>query len=67
VRLPPPYYEGPPVPIYNATHDVLVAQWRAEKLRKAQEELEAAIAQRKQHEEERAKRAAEARASAPVA
>ena len=29
-RLPPPYWEGPPVPGHNATHDALVKQWRVE-------------------------------------
>lgn len=28
--LDPPYYTGPPVPIWNATHDLLVEQWREE-------------------------------------
>jgi hypothetical protein len=29
--LNPPYWTGPPVPIWNATHDELVAQWEAQR------------------------------------
>ena len=29
-RLPAPYWEGPPVPGHNATHDALVKLWRVE-------------------------------------
>ncbi len=28
---PPPYYEGPPVPIWNTTHDELVDEFRKKK------------------------------------
>jgi hypothetical protein len=30
-RLPPPYWEGPAIPGYNATHDALVTAWRLAK------------------------------------
>ena len=30
LRLPPPYWEGPPVPGHNETHDALVKVWRVE-------------------------------------
>ena len=32
-RLPPPYWTGPPVPHYNATHDEIVA---ANRLKRAE-------------------------------
>ena len=26
-----PYYEGPPVPMWNKTHDALVDEWKIER------------------------------------
>lgn len=44
-RLPPPYWEGPPIPGYNASHDELVAGWRAER---DEQDKAAAAAKKKQ-------------------
>ena len=54
VRLDPPYYTGPPVPIFNETHDLLVKQWRGDKLRKQQEELDQIVAKRRAEEKKEA-------------
>lgn len=29
ISLDPPYWTGPPVPLDNATHDILVREWKA--------------------------------------
>jgi hypothetical protein len=29
-----PYWDGPTVPMFNRTHDILVEEWRAERKRK---------------------------------
>ena len=37
--LPPPHWEGPPIPIWNETHDALIDVWKAEReAREAEEE-----------------------------
>jgi hypothetical protein len=37
--LPPPYWDGPPIPIWNETHDALIDVWKAEReAREAEEE-----------------------------
>ena len=33
----PPYYTGPPVPLWNKTHDALVEQWKEERHRRERE------------------------------
>lgn len=54
VRLDPPYYTGPPVPIFNETHDELVRGWRGAKLRKQQEELDVIVKKRREEEKAQA-------------
>lgn len=46
--FPPPYWDGPPVPIWNETHDALVDKWKQEREeRERQEELRLELLQPK--------------------
>lgn len=41
--LPPPLWDGPPIPIWNETHDTLVEQWKVERERREAAEERAAL------------------------
>ena len=41
--LPPPLWEGPPIPIWNETHDALVEKWKAEREQREAAEERAAL------------------------